>query len=769
MVRTSYGPTETTAFATQIPFAADSTVPDVVPIGAPMDNMRAFVLDEYLRPLPPGITGELYLAGVGLARGYHGRAALTGHEAVAQAAVIAREDRPGVKRLAAYVVPAQRDQDPVTGGILREYLAARLPDYMVPATVTVLDALPVTVNGKLDRAALPTPALAESTSGRQPATPMEELLCRLFAEVLKLGQAGVEDSFFELGGDSIMSMLVAAQARRAGVMITPRQIFELRTPAALARVAVTADQEERNAEDIATGPASLTPMMWHLAERNGTAARAGAQSARVAAPAGVTLENLTAAVEAVLRQHVVLRARLDEDNGVLDIPAPDDAPFRGRDIVRRVDAPGLDDSARRELLDAETADAESRLDPARGLMLQVVWLDPGPDGPGDLAIVAHHLVIDGVSWRVLLVDLVTAHAALIAGLDPVVAERPPTSFRHWANELAARAVTQETVSELDFWTGTLTGSEPLFGDQATVPETGGPATGAEEPTALIRWLLPVPADTATALLASVPAAFHASVDDVLLAGLAAAVTEWQAARGKAAEGILVDVKGHGRVPLSTDMDLSRTVGWFASSYPARLSPGPVDFAEVRAGGPDAGRLLKRIKEQIRAVPGGGLGYGMLRFLNPATKPVLAALPEPQIGYHYTGRFSAAAAPGPGGQDTGDERARPEPAEGGLDAAAGDLERGRYMPLRHPLEASGSVRDLREGPDMRLTLEVPADLLGDQAVADLGDRWLGMLHGFVAHVARSEGGGHTPSDFSLVSLGQEDIEEFESAFGERAAG
>lgn len=570
---------------------------------------------------------------------------------------------------------------------------------------------------------------------------MEELLCRLFADVLKREQVGVEDSFFDLGGDSIMSMLVAAQAWRAGVVVTLRQIFEFRTPAALARVVVTAEQAERSAEDIATGPTALTPTMRHLAERNGTAATAGgAQAARVPAPSGVTLENLTAAVEVVLRLHVVLSARLDEGNGVLDIPAPDDASFRARDIVHRVDARGLDDSARRELLAAETADAQSRLDPAKGLMLQVVWLDPGPDGAGDLAIVAHHLVIDGVSWRVLLVDLATAHASLIAGMDQAVVEQPPTSFRRWANELAARAVTQETVSELAFWTGTLAGSEPLLGDQATVPETGDPATGAEEPTAMIRWLQPLPVDTATALLASVPAAFHASVDDVLLAGLTVALTEWQGARGKAAEGILVEVMRHGRVPLSTDMDLSRTVGWFASSYPVRLSPGPVDFAEVRAGGRDAGRLIKRIKEQIRAVPGEGLGYGMLRFLNPATKPVLAALPEPQIRFSYTGRSPGAA---PGGR-------------------AGALDGGPSMPPRHPLEVSGSVRDLPEGPDMRLALEAPAELIGHQALADLGYRWLDMLHGFVAHVARSEGGGHTPSDFSLVSLGQEDIEEFESA-------
>jgi mycobactin peptide synthetase MbtF len=817
VVRVSYGPTETTAFTTQIPFSSGSVIPDVVPIGEPMDNMRAYVLDEGLRPLPPGMSGEVYLAGAGVARGYHGRpaataerfvacpfqdagderagrgtrmyrtgdlarwaadgtleflgraddqlkirgfriepaeieAVLTGHAGVAQAAVIAREDRPGIRGLAAYVVPARRDdvsRDQVSDADLRDYLAARLPDYMVPASVTMLDELPVTVNGKLDRAALPAPACPDSPAGRAPATPTEELLCRLFADVLKLEHIGVEDSFFEHGGDSILSMLVAAAARRAGLVVTPRQIFELRTPAALARVVVPVAGEEPAAADIATGAVPFTPVMWQLARRYGSPALAGAQSVRVPAPGATTLENLTAAVAEVLGQHAMLLACLDEDNDTLLVPDVTDTAATARGIVRRVDAAGLDGDARRTLLEAESMAAESGLDPARGVMIAVVWIDPGPGVAGDLVLAAHHLVIDAVSWRLLLVDLATAHAAIVAGVEHV-AERPPASFRRWATELAARAQADETLAELEFWTGELSDRESLLDAPPVVDQPVQNGALAQDGGTLVRWMESPSAEVTAALLATVPAAFHARVDEVLLAGLAAALAEWRAG------GILIDLMRHGRIPLGPGMDLSRTVGWFAFSYPVRLSPGSLDSARIRAGGPEAGALVKRIKEQIRAVPGDGLGYGMLRFLNPATRAAMDALAEPRIGFNYTGRFGAQEVPGPDSAGRG----QPVPTGEAPDSLGEEAGGAAYMPLRHPVEASASVRGLADGPELCLTLEAPPDVVAPELVGDLGQRWLEILRGLAAHVAGG-GGGHTPSDFALVSVDQEDIEEFES--------
>ncbi|MQT05620.1 condensation domain-containing protein, partial [Streptomyces jumonjinensis] len=261
----------------------------------------------------------------------------------------------------------------------------------------------------------------------------------------------------------------------------------------------------------------------------------------------------------------------------------------------------------------------------------------------------------------------------------------------------------------------------------------------------------MPSEVTAELLTRVPAAFHAGIDDVLLTGLTAAIAEWRDTRTTAGgSAILVDVEGHGRVPLSGGDDLSRTVGWFTSSYPVRLDVGSVDLSDVRVGGVAAGRVVKRVKEQLRAVPGDGLGFGMLRYLNPETAPELAALPAAQIGFNYLGRFGAAEAPG--------QRARTgwSPAN---DGATGDGVGGDF-PVLHALEVMGAVHDLPDGPELMLSLAWPEALLDESGVRALLDGWAAMLAGLVAHVSGA-GGGYTPSDFPLVALDQSRIEELEA--------
>ncbi|MFC5752658.1 amino acid adenylation domain-containing protein [Actinomadura rugatobispora] len=794
----AYGPTETTVCATMSPPLAPGAVDGgTVPIGEPIWNMRVFVLDDFLRPVPPGVTGELYVAGAGLARGYAGRAGLTAerfvacpftgggermyrtgdrarwtgagelvfagraddqvkirgfriepgeieavltaHERVGQAVVIAREDRPGVKRLVAYAVPADQPSR-VDGRALREHVAARLPDHMVPAAVVVLDALPVTVNGKLDRAALPVPDFAGAVTGRAPATATEELLCGLFADVLGLERVGAEDSFFELGGDSIMSMLVVSRARRAGVVISARQIFQERTPAGLARVAETVADADASAseaaEDVATGRVPLTPVMRELAERAGPAALTGrfCQSMLVSVPSGTRLEPLITAFQTVLDHHDALRARLDADARCLVVPPPGAAEaLSARACVRRVDAVGLRDEALAETVAGHRRDAVARLDPSGGVLVQAVWFDAGPEVPGRLLVVAHHLAVDGVSWRVLMPDLAAAYAG--NALEPV-----RTSFRRWAIALAEQAVGQERVGELPQWTRMLAGPDPLLGGRPLDKETD---TAAETRREALR----LKGEVTSALLTGVPAAFNAGVDDALLAGLVAAVDERRRRQGRRAPGgMLVDVEGHGREPLAEGMDLTRTVGWFTAQHPVRLDPGGTGYADVRAGGPGAGLLVKRIKEQLRAVPGDGLGYGLLRHVNEATAPALAALPVPQIAFNYLGRFTASSsAAGDGWRPAGE-------------AVLGGAPDPR-MAATHALAASALVRDLPGGPELEVSLTCPAGLLDAGELQELTAGWAAMLHGIAAHVTRTGGGGLTPSDVPLTEISQDELDEF----------
>jgi amino acid adenylation domain-containing protein/non-ribosomal peptide synthase protein (TIGR01720 family) len=780
-----YGITETTVHVSFVALDRHLVTAGSV-VGGPLDNTRVYVLDDFLQPVPPGVVGELYVAGVGLARGYLNRPALTGerfvacpygeagqrmyrtgdlarwngdgqlifagradaqvkirgfriepgeieavlagHPAVAQVAVLAREDQPGQKQLVAYVVPACGED--AGAGAVREFAAGRLPEYMVPAAVVPMTALPLTSNGKLDRAALPAPDFGGLVTERAPRTPVEEMLSTLFAEVLHLERVGADDGFFDLGGDSIMSMQLVARARRSGLVITPRQVFEQRTPAGLALVATGGTAAPA---DSGVGEAPLVPVMHWVAERAGTMDRFS-QSVLVAVPAGLDARHLTAAVQMLLDHHDVLRARLvtDDEHDTaswrLDIPARTDAGG----LVSRVDAAGLGDKALRELVAEHGRLASARLDPRSGVMVQVVWLDRGPDVAGRALVMAHHLAVDGVSWRILLPDLAAAYAAATAdrpaGLEPV-----GISYRRWAHLAASQALNPRRVAELPVW-------------QEILADTGlslGRLDPTRDTTASTRRIASrVPPDVTGALLTSVPAAFHAGINDVLLAGLAAAVAEWCGRTGP----VLVDVEGHGREPLDAKADLSRTVGWFTSVHPVRLDPGRADFAQVRAGGAAADQVVKKIKEQLRAVPGDGLGYGLLRYLNPATGSALAARPAPQIGFNYLGRFTTAS-----------HGANWEPA----DAGALDGQIDAAMPAAHVLEADGIVEDGPDGPELSVGLAWPRRLIEEAEVRELIDGWVAMLTGLATRATRPGAGGHTPSDFPLLALAQDQLEELEA--------
>ncbi|MEV0117626.1 amino acid adenylation domain-containing protein, partial [Streptomyces sp. NPDC050844] len=761
----TYGPTESTVIATAVELPAGLTPDDQPPsMGRALPNTQVYVLDDFLRPVLPGVVGEVHLAGPGLARGYLGRRELTAerfvacpyaeggrmyrtgdlakwsgdgllhfqgradeqvkirgfrvelgeiesvlaaHPAVAQAVVVVREDR-----LAAYVAAAGE----LASAAVREFAAARLPAYMVPAAVTVLDALPLTPNGKVDKAALPA-VDATAGAGRAPATPVEALLCGLFVEVLGLGEAGADDDFFALGGDSILSMMVVSGARRAGLAVTTREVFEERTAARIAAVALPLGDAPASVDTAAgSGDVPLTPVMLELLQRVRSEDLSEVfQSALVATPRGMDAATLTAAVQALVGHHDLLRARL-VPGAEARLEVPEAVPERA--WVRRVDAAVAD-------VDAETRVAVGRLDPPAGVMVQAVWFDAGVDAPGQLLLVVHHLVVDGVSWRVLLPDLAEAYAALAAGREPVLAP-VATSFRHWAQELQVQAGSAERLAELAAWTGMQAGSDPLL---TTLPLD--PATDLG--TTVRRVSVRVPASVTSALLTGVPAAFGAKVDEVLLTGLAAAIGE----RGDQGRiSFLVDVESHGRQQFGSDgLDLSRTVGWFTGIHPVRLDAG---------GSVAVGEVVKRVKEQVRGVPGDGLGYGMLRYLNADTAAELAALPTAQVGFNYLGRFSSGS--GDDWQLLGD----------GL--GEGFASRSSAM---HALEAEGIVDDLAEGPELTLTLAWPERLLDAGAAQALVDGWAAALADMAAYVALG-GGGHTPSDFPLVVLGQSQVEELEAA-------
>nr|DAB41478.1 TPA_exp: nonribosomal peptide synthetase [Streptomyces sp. CNB091] len=794
-----YGPTETTTFATAEPLRALGGPPEgAVPIGRPLDGMRAYVLDERLAPVPPGVTGELYLAGEGLARGYlhrpglsaerfvpdpHGKpgarmyrtgdlvhwngagslvflgradgqlklrgfrvelgeieAALVRDPAVARATVVLREDRPGVRTLTGYAVPAAvgAELDPAA---LRRRLAETLPEYMVPAAVLVLPELPLNANGKIDRRALPAPEEVSATGGRPPRTPLEELLCSLFAEVLGLERVGADVGFFDLGGDSIMSIQLVSRARRAGLGITPREVFRHRTVEGLAAVARTGAADAVRADDVPTGRVPLTPVVAWLREQGGPV-DAFHQSMLLTAPAGADAGRLVTVLDSLFTQHPVLRSRLTATGSGWDWQVAGEPAVPAARLLEYADARGLGPKELAELVAERTAAAPARLDPWSGRLVEAVWFDRGPLSQGRLLLVVHHLVVDGVSWRILLADLAQAWQDTSAG-HPPRPQPPTTSFRHWARLLADEAGSPARAAELPYW-------------KAVLAEPGPPLAGrrldpARDTQGTLRSLtLSLGGEVVTPLLTTVPAAFHAGVNDVLLTAFGLAVAEWRRRHGRGTgSATTLDLEGHGREQdIVKGTDLSRTVGWFTSVYPVRLDPGPVDWNEVTAAGPALGVALKAVKEQLRRVPGHGIGYGLLRYVDAAGSAALRGFGRPETGFNYLGRFGA---------DSGADwslSADGDAFSGGADAA---------MPAAHALEVNCLTRDEPGGPRLLATCSWPGDLFGEDAARELVELWFAALGALVRHTETADAGGRTPSDLELVTLSQEEIDRLEAAW------
>ncbi|MFF2097523.1 amino acid adenylation domain-containing protein [Streptomyces sp. NPDC058202] len=790
-----YGPTEASVDVTHRR-SLPGTRTASVPIGRPVDNTRVYVLDAGLRPAHPGAPGELYLAGVQLAHGYHDRPGLTaerfvadpfgppgsrmyrtgdvvrwtedgellylrraddqvkirgfrielgeiesvlaGHPAVHTQAVVVREDQPGVKRLVAYVVPADSEHSGSTGGCdaaaLRAHCAAGLPEHMVPQAFVMLERLPLSLSGKLDRKALPAPAFGAS-GGREPDGPVEELLCGLFAEVLGLPGVGPDDGFFESGGDSILSIQLVARARKAGLVITPRDVFVHRTVAALAPVVTPVDTAPAGeADDAGTGPVALAPITHWLREQGGPVAGFH-QSMVVRVPAALREEDLVAALQAVIDRHDALRLRLGGDNDCWTLETSVRGAVRAADCLTRHRVPSAD--ALRDAVTEQSEAARRALDPREGDVLRAVWFDRGGTEPGRLLLMVHHLAVDGVSWRILLPDLAAAWRAAADGASPDAALDPvPTSLRTWSRTLTEAAHDPARTAELALWQAVSEGDDPLISERSADPEHDTYATRRD-------LTLTLPPEYTAALLTAVPEAFHTGVDDILLTALALAVAHWR--EPAAGTSVLVDLEGHGRQDLAPGLDLSRTVGWFTSLYPVRLDTQATDWTDIWAGGPQLGRAVKAVKEQLRAVPHHGIGYGLLRHLNADTGPLLAALRTPQIGFNYLGRFGAGQAGD--WETTGETDAVTAPAD-------------PAMPLPHALDLNAATEDRPDGPHLVANWSWPTALFGEERIRELADTWFRALRALVDHAASAGSGGHTASDLGIVAIAGERLDQDE---------
>lgn len=553
-------------------------------------------------------------------------------------AVFAAENGSGDRRIVGGYAPEWCDtaataNRPMAGALaenVREFAATRLPGYMMPSLVMVLDEWPLNASGKLDRAALPASAV-ELADYRAPTDAVEESLCRIFAEVLGAERVGLDDDFFALGGDSILSARVVARARSGGIALTPRDVLDHRTVARLALRAATGIEVSSPAEipggDI--GEMVLPPVAQWLMGLGGAVDRFHL-SMLIRLPEQITREQLVSTLAAVVDRHALLRARLcrTEIGG--------DAEWR---LVARaagsIDVPAL---LRRVPVDSDTgipADvweaAVSELDPRSGTVLRAIWLDRGPDCAGRLLLVVHHLVFDGVSSRIVVEDLATAWQRVTAG-QPAALEPTGTSMRTWMHTLHEEAVAR--TPELELWRSMIDGADCLPGVRALDPTVDVTST-------IERIQAGLDPDTTSAILGPVPHALHAQVDEVLMAALGVAVAQWQHGRGGAVSSVLLRLIGHGREDLA-GADLSQTVGWFNSMYPLRIDLSGLDLGATAVGGPELETVVAAVRDTVRTIPDKGIGYGLLRYLNSDAAQRLPGPMPGRICFNYLGQVQTGA-------------------------------------------------------------------------------------------------------------------------------
>ncbi|MEV6655492.1 amino acid adenylation domain-containing protein [Nocardia fluminea] len=778
-----YGPTEATILAT----GTTALLPgQPITIGTAFAGVGATVLDSRLRPVPAGVAGELYLFGPALAQSYRGRpaltaerfvaspftdsrmyrtgdlvrrtadgefeylgrsdfqvkirgfrvelgeidAALTAHPDIEYAVTVGTKAASGATVLVSYVLARlgiSIDTDDVT-----RFVGASLPAHMVPTVLMSLDEIPLTPNGKLDRNALPTPVFGVIGS-RAPEGPVETAIAELFTQILGLEQIGAEDSFFAAGGDSILSIQLVSRARNAGISFTPQAVFEHRTVAGLARVAVVGAESAPTLTELPGGGVGVMPLTPVLAASlaGGRAFSRFTQQMVLALPAGIDRNALVDTLTAVIDHHDMLRSGLRRVDGQWELHTLPPGAVDVHELLLRVDVPAGTDQLD-EIADAAMETVLASLDPQAYRMIGFAWL-ARVDGPDGLIVAANHAAIDGVSWRILLSDLVAAGAQL--GRRVVL---PPvgTSFRRWAHGLTETAPSRR--AELGHWRQTLSVPDPLLGDRRL---------DSRDTASTVRTLsVEVPADITQAILTDLPARYRAGAEDGLLAALAMAVRTWRARRGVDAPATRVRLEGHGREQSAVDgADLTRTVGWFTSMYPIALDLSEIDNDAAWHGGDTTAAVVKAVKEQLRAVPHKGIGFGMLRHLDPESAAQLAG-PLGQVGFNYLGRVTAG--------DLGDaDRSWLPTAAWGEPVAEQDPD----LPAAAVIDINALATGTDAGLTLRASFSYASGIIDESSVRELADCWTAALTDLAEHLRDPGAGGLSPTDVPLVQVTQAELD------------
>lgn len=777
-----YGPTETTVLSTayRVPRPVDSDHP-VVTLGGPIDNTRIYILDENSNLCPVSAVGEICIAGAGVAGGYlndpdknadkfgmdpfandgsrmyktgdlgrwmpdgkiefMGRAdhqvkirgfrieidevenVLQESDRIGKALVLAIQSEERGKYLAAYLVVNDTndlvfERQAELRQELETLMKSKLPDYMVPSAFVFIEEFPLTPNGKVDRKALPDVEWNLSGEYVAPETEKEKILSEIWSDVLKLERVGVNDNFFEVGGDSILSIQIVSRAKSKNLKLTVAQIFEHKNIRNLARAVDFETDGFVEEEGYAVGEFSTGPVQQWFFEIPPVNPHRFNQSFLLELDRNTESEHLRRALDAIFAHHDLLRARYAIEGEAIKQIVPEEGgsfPFEEIDLRNRV----LSEDEEHKYIHDQCEQMVRSFNIYEGRVCGAVHFVR--DEKNLLYISIHHLVVDTVSLRILMEDLTRAMGMIRSGNEIAL---PPktTSFRRWMEKLEDYARSPELSKEFDYWKRIVEkGSLPLPVDK---PDGDNRVIHATESTAKLS------ASLTDRLLREVPAAYNTRINDILLAAVGSVLSRWIGH-----EDVLIEQEGHGREELFDNVDVSRTVGWFTSIYPVRLHMVPHM---------SHGELIKSVKEQLRAIPSNGIGYGILRY--PGDDKISSDLvPQsaPEISFNYLGQF-----------DTGKEDGEMRMASGKFSTPS---DFGAENEGRHKLTMVASVFD----GELSMRILYSSALFEKTTIDSLLERIMNQLNELIDHCVSQDAGGFTPSDFPLADLSQEETDRITS--------
>ncbi|WP_262892894.1 non-ribosomal peptide synthetase [Puia dinghuensis] len=764
----AYGPTENTICATMTdePIREDGTIV----IGPPMVGVRIYILNRQARPVPQGVPGEIYISGVGVARGYLNRPQLTaerflpdpfsrGREQmfrtgdlgrwlpdgnieylgrldeqvkirgyriepgeveslalqsgfVEQCVVTARKDHQGNLRLVGYVV-AREGFDRTR---LLTHLHRKLPAYMVPGIWVSLEAIPTTVNGKVDKEALPEPDAADLSAETYfaPRNTTEEALATIWQDLLGIERIGIRDNFFALGGDSIITIQVTSRARRLGYDLRPKDIFQYPDIEGLAAALASRFDVSggKGQKETLQGKCGLFPIQqWYLAkeEDNGQVSHFN-QSLLLDIDRAITAEDLSWVLNQLTTHHDALRCRFERTASGWTQVYGDTTP-----VLTICDLSGIGDQPE-QTLSEKAACFQETLDLTRGDLVRMV-LFLMPSGNNRLLLVIHHLVVDGVSWRILTEDL---ERLLTARREetPVVWDADGSSCRDWYEALEAYG--NSLHRQQSYWEELSARGAPLPVDLEQDPQ---PEVRARDWRTVV---LHLPEVSTRQLLQEAPTAYHTEINDVLLAALAKTLHAWTGY-----ESISIGLEGHGREEsIATGIDLGRTVGWFTTAYPVLLGSATA-WAD----------LIRETKENLRRIPDKGLGYGVLRYIRKAEG---LQGPQPwEIVFNYLGKMDREVRKGkwfrPAAEST-----------------------GPLMGAAHKMQTKISLNCWVAAEELHLSWGYSGLHYREDTIRKLGLLFMENLKQLVAHCIRQGALSPvwTPSDFGLgKEIGYQELDAF----------